>query len=623
MAPSVVAEARQSLFIPPRARVYDPSLLDIDYLSIRWTRNVPTTSLFGHLFIYNPLARVSYPRMVALPSDQAARTAIIENLPTTLHTEFDLSNPHGHVLTNTIVVEVAGALSEVSATDSRGKRFRVQWPHWCVNFGPPRCENNAGSTVPEKYAILPTTEEHVSTSTCERFAELFSIAKALDKALKLLSQRDNRYIHIDTSIERESPYRLSQEVLSDVMHVDQFVIIISDYLLMKWLGEDMLGQGTWEVVERLFVDDELSKIGTEGKKAMHLVVWVRAMIQELEENLGVFVLFWGIHDAASWLIERKENPGSVQVRSPSPELPALRKLRVACNAQSNPQDQKAIRHPHKAQNDQPDIFGYISSSLHLQPRSVSGTPSCSPSYSQPSTVKYNNATQPLNDIDYILNKYLPTECGDRPFATDKDILQKQLQVLHPLQAARGQKRKHQCTITRKNSAPRVLERKTRSVIVDVPVDHDGKELDRKLVKGRWKGPKIRKVVQVDVGSSNFPFGDDGAENLNYGSDMNQSSRETSLEDLSSAGEVIKAARTVASQSLVKSALDFVKDKNYDTSDTIDDGQQTPPTSPSSRKKRRVIKSSVARRIQPKRGHLPDLPKLVVWDPATSSPLKQN
>jgi len=218
--------------------------------------------------------------------------------------------------------------------------------------------------------------------------------------------------------------------------------------------------------------------------------------------------------------------------------------------------------------------------------------------------------------------------------------------------------------------PPQLRRGVKRVIIDVPVGPDGKELDRELIKGKWKGPKMRKVVEVeapeaDMSSgniSNSPISQPQTLVANYYAQPTQGPTEVSLQiscpftmnrayinkrseksiahaELSISPdpgpEVVTppapaVVPVVPQATLNKSLLNRVKDADYETSDTVDDenipaGQRWKGNQ-DGLGLRQAQASKTGSRTQPKRGRLPSLvphvgPLMVTWDPRTTIPVE--
>ena len=369
--------------------------------------------------------------------------------------------------------------------------------------------------------------------------------------------------------------------------------------------------------------------------------------------------------------------------SPSPEPPLLSTLRArgrferrtlqsedCTDEESTFLDQQAFRAPGfsaettRAVNS--PVYGSTSprSSLTTSSSSLSHPSACSPS------------RQTLTTLNkYILGKYPgnPTNAWDKPWKTDKDILRQQSQIVQPVPTVAKLKRKREALVPMHSQSlqlPR-LRRGAKHVIVDVPVGPDGKELDRGLINGKWKGPKMRKVVEVEVPEadlssgniSNSPIPQPHTLLANFYTQPAQGLTEEPLpiscpftmnrayinkrseKSMTHAKLSISpgprpevgappspvAVPVVPKPTLDKSLLNRVKDADYETSDTVDD-ENIPARQRWKGSKDEVVLrhaqvkgSKTGSRTQPKRGQLPNLvsqgPLMVTWDPRTAIPVK--
>ena len=237
---------------------------------------------------------------------------------------------------------------------------------------------------------------------------------------------------------------------------------------------------------------------------------------------------------------------------------------------------------------------------------------------------------PSEAVKYILKKYLPpAPDNDKAWNTDDDILRQQSQITVETQRAQNQKRKRD-----DGGNPQTPKRSTKnykSVIVDVPIGPDGKELPR---NGRWKGPKMRKVVKVEIPTSQGPK--DGITEVSNSLFPNEPSMPISTaqaietSERSSPTESELATPAPLPLSAMNPLINSPKDTTYDSSDTVVEESMEaiaakPPKTPRRRACLKPQRSAVEKtRIQPSRGKTvlaSPLPKMYTWDAVTSSPVK--
>ncbi|KAF8418484.1 hypothetical protein BGX38DRAFT_690356 [Terfezia claveryi] len=240
------------------------------------------------------------------------------------------------------------------------------------------------------------------------------------------------------------------------MKVTQFVVLIGDQPLMRWLGEDLDTMEACEVVQTLGGSSEMLSVDSvEHRKAVQMVEWVTKLVQKLEMELRVLVTFWGIYEGEKVLLERKHyqrhNPEAIRVKSLSPEPPLLSALTTRGRSERSTLDcideesvflgQQASRisgssaESTRAVNS--PVYGITFS------RSSTTTGSRSPSGPLASKPSAREALETLNT--YILEKYpgSPTNAWDKPWKTDKDILRQQSQIVQPAPTMAKFKRKRE------------------------------------------------------------------------------------------------------------------------------------------------------------------------------------
>ncbi|KAF8418485.1 hypothetical protein BGX38DRAFT_1280557 [Terfezia claveryi] len=146
----------QSLSRTPRTRVYDPGFLGSSYSQL------------------NP--GVTHPRMVEYTNEDED-AAMIATLPAIMESE--VTNPHWHIWTSTVIVDVSIEMlpMENSTVGASGRGPGSKRLHWCVYFGPPMCTFNSKGLVPDRVAIPGS----------DRFAELYAIGRAIEKAYEIFS----------------------------------------------------------------------------------------------------------------------------------------------------------------------------------------------------------------------------------------------------------------------------------------------------------------------------------------------------------------------------------------------------------------------------------------------------
>ncbi|KAF8422571.1 hypothetical protein EV426DRAFT_174630 [Tirmania nivea] len=657
--------ADQSLSRTPRTRVYDPGFLDSTYTRENRMSHLDPVKSFGHLFVYNPRASVTHPRMVEQPNVNGD-AAVIAVLPVIMGSE--VTNPYWHIWTSTVIVDVSIEMLPVenSTVGISGRGPGSKRLHWCVYFGPSMCTFNSKGLVPDR----------VSIPGSDRFAELYAIGRAIEQAYEMFSYAKGiKPIRASLGGGRRKQVELDRDSAECLMKITQFVVLVGDQPLMRWLGEDLDTMEACEVVQTLGRNSEMLPIGsTEHRKAVQMVEWVAKLVQKLEMELRVLVLFWGIYEGEKILLERKHcqrhNPKAIRVRSPSPEPPLLSALRARGHFESSTLDSTdeettfLDRHVSHASGSSAETTRAVNSPAYLNTSSRSSltADSSSPSHLPASSLSYRGTLEALNT--YILGKFPgnPTNAWDKPWKTDKDILRQQSQIIQPVLTVAKLKRKREVLIP---AQPQLLQlpqlrRRVKRVIVDVPAGPDGKELDRVVIKGKWKGPKIRKVVEIeapeaDISSgniSNSPISQPQTFVPNYYAQSAQGSTELSLpiscpftmnrayinkrseKSMAHAGLSVSPdpglEMVVPKAVLDKSLLNRVKDAGYETSDTVDDenipaGQRWKGDQ-DGLVLRQVQVSKTGNRTQPKGGQFLKLnphlgPLMVTWDPRTAIPVK--
>ncbi|RPB28707.1 hypothetical protein L211DRAFT_404535 [Terfezia boudieri ATCC MYA-4762] len=659
----------QSLSRTPRTRVYDPGFLGSSYSRLNRTSHPHPVKSFRHLFVYNPRAGVTHPRMVEYTNENED-AAMIAALPAIMGSE--VTNPNWHIWTSTVIVDVSIEMlpMENPTVGASGRGPGSKRLHWCVYFGPSMCTFNSKGLVPDRVTIPGS----------DRFAELYAIGRAIEKAYEIFSYAKGiKPIRASLGGGRRKQVELCRESAECLMKVTQFVVLVGDQPLMRWLGEDLDTMEACEVVQTLGGSSEMLSVDSvEHRKAVQMVEWVTKLVQKLEMELRVLVTFWGIYEGEKVLLERKHyqrhNPEAIRVKSPSPEPPLLSALTARGRSERSTLDctdeesdflgQQASR----ISGSSAETTRAVNSPVYCNTfsRSSTTTGSKSPSGPLASSPSAKEALETLNT--YILEKYSgsPTNSWDKPWKTDKDILRQQSQILQPALTMAKLKRKREAPAHSQLLHPAPLRRGVKRFIVDVPVGPDGKELDRVLIKGKWKGPKMRKVVEIEVPEADISLG-----NISNSSTSQDSHPQTlvakyyakSAQDstvvapqiscpftmnrayihkrsgklmahaefpITPDSPALVAVPAVPKAILDKSLLNRVRDADYETSDTVDDenipagqrckGNQDEPVL------RQVKVSKTGSRARPKRGQLPNLvppvcPLMVTWDPRTAIPIE--
>lgn len=298
--------ADQSLSRTPRTRVYDPSFLDSTFTRLNRASHLDPVKTFGHLFVYNTRAGVTHPRMVEHPNENE----MVAALPAIMGSE--ITNPQWHIWTSTVIVDVSIEMLPVEnstvGASSRGPGSKRL--HWCFYFGPSMCTFNSKGLLPDRVAIPGS----------DRFAELYAIGRAIEKAYEMFSYAKGiKPIRASLGGGRRKQVELDRESAECLMKVTQFVVLVGDQPLMRWLGEDLDTMEACEVVQTLGGGSEMLSIDSaEHRKAVQMVEWVTKLVQKLEIELRVLVTFWGIYEGEKVLLERKHNerhnPEAIRVR---------------------------------------------------------------------------------------------------------------------------------------------------------------------------------------------------------------------------------------------------------------------------------------------------------------------
>ena len=264
--------------------------------------NARPSAQYAHLFVYNPAACLVNPRMVSYPDDETEKATILANLPNILLSPSDFTSPNQHVLTSVMVVETSAALMSTGNLPGGANPPPARF-HWRTIFGPIECNHNELGVVPEKYAFPTSPQPSLLKDTCVRFARIFAVGKALEKVVEIFAEAKTSQL----SKMQRIPTKQSWVALENLRQMKQVVFLIDDLLLMEWLGKDGDHQGPIDVVQSLC--DEGSQLGVSTQqKGIHLIIWIRSLIKNIEEQAGVEVLFWGINEANSILSEIRDIP---------------------------------------------------------------------------------------------------------------------------------------------------------------------------------------------------------------------------------------------------------------------------------------------------------------------------
>jgi len=253
---------------------------------------------------------------------------------------------------------------------------------------------------------------------------------------------------------------------------------------------------------------------------------------------------------------------------------------------------------------------------------------------------------------YILQRYPghSIDTRDEPWKTDQDILCQQSQIVQQNPVMAKQKRR-QISEMQGGKQIRKINNRVKRVIVDVPMSANGKE-DREMTRGRWKGRKLRKVIEmllpeiVVPGKKPFndqtpgsgepvplaskvscPFSMSRAWGGRHPKNVSSGTEHSEASPSSPSAGVTSLAMSIQKPLVIDQRISGIKDTDCDTDSFIEDEECLAEKTNAHQRKQR---SSVmyASRAQPKRGNLVNsdhqpsrLPRLVTWDPVTAFPLK--